>query len=63
MMTLSRQGVVDFGLMVEIFNRAWLGMEERINLSDDIDFFWEIAGFARGIMPISPEEKQACWGE
>ena len=45
-MTLSRLGMLDFCLMVEIFNRAWLGMDEMINLSDDADLCWGIAGCA-----------------
>jgi hypothetical protein len=39
-------GGSDFCLMVEIFNRAWLGMDEMINLSDDADLCWGIAGCA-----------------
>ena len=35
-----------FWLMVEIFNRAWLGVDEMINLSDDADLCWGIAGCA-----------------
>ena len=33
-------------LMVELFNRAWLGMDEMINLSDDADLCWGIVGCA-----------------
>jgi len=35
--------------MVEIFDRAWLGMEEMTSLSSDANFFWGITGFCWGI--------------
>jgi hypothetical protein len=34
--------------MIEIFNRAWLGMEEMTSLSGDAHFFWGITGFCWG---------------
>jgi hypothetical protein len=38
--------------MAEIFNRAWLGMEERINLSDGANLCWGIAGCAGEYCPL-----------
>jgi hypothetical protein len=34
--------------MVEIFNRAWLGMDEMINLSGDANLCWGVTGCAWG---------------
>ena len=45
-MTLSRLGMLDFCLMVEIFSRVGLEMDEMISLSGDADLCWGIAGCA-----------------
>jgi len=60
-MTLSRLGMLDFCLMVEIFNRAWLGMDEMINLSGDADLCWGVTGCAWGYCHFL-RKKKACWG-
>jgi len=61
-MTLSRLGMLDFCLMVQIFNRAWLGMDEMINLSGDADLCWGVTGCAWGYCHFLRKKKQACWG-
>jgi hypothetical protein len=48
-MTLSQLGVLDFCLMMETLNRAWLGIEEMTSLSGDADLCWAIAGSYWGI--------------
>jgi hypothetical protein len=57
-MTLSRLGMLDFCLMVEIFNRAWLGMDEMINLSGDTDLCWGVTGCAWGYCHFLRKKKK-----
>jgi hypothetical protein len=45
-MTPSQLGILDPCLMVEIFDRAWLGVEEMTSLSGDANLFWGIIGVA-----------------
>ena len=56
-------GGSDFCLMVEIFNRAWLGMDEMINLSGDADLCWGVTGCAWGYCHFLRKKKRLAGEE